>query len=73
VALIAYIPADHFLWASEFVQDISQPTMYAKEVIAAVVRAGFQPEKVAAEHLPLNSWQNVLTAQQIKPAATAGQ
>lgn len=72
VALIAYIPADHFLWASDFVQDISQPTMYAKEVIAAVERAGFQPEKVAAEHLPLNLWQKVIIAQQIKPSSDDG-
>lgn len=73
VALIAYIPADHFLWASDFVQDISQPTMYAKEVIAAVGRARFQPEKVAAEHLPLNKWQNVVVAQQSMPKHDDGQ
>ncbi len=73
VALIAYLPADHFLWASDFVQTLSEPTMYAREVINAVERAHFQPQKVAAEHLPLNTWQNVLAAQQPKRGSDATQ
>ena len=66
VALMAYLPEDKFLWASDYIQSLRGPTLYASEVIAAAGRAGIQPEQAAAEHLPLTQWKTVLEAQKLK-------
>ena len=60
VALAAYIGPDRFVWASDYIQDARQPTMYLDEVCRAVLRVGRQPEKVAAEHLPITAWTSLL-------------
>lgn len=62
-ALLAYVPGDRFLWASDYVQTLREPSLYAREVIAAVERNGFAPEKAAAQHLPLTDWKAVVDAQ----------
>jgi len=59
VALMAFLNADHFLWASDYIQDVSEPTQYASEVWAAVHRDALLPERVAAEHLPLTPWTKI--------------
>src|SRR5258708_5693344 len=66
VALMAYLPEDKFLWASDYVQTLREPSQYASEVIAAAGRAGIQPEQVAAEHLQLTPWKTVVEAQKPK-------
>src|SRR5262249_25720178 len=63
VALVAYVSGDRFLWASDFIQTLDEPTLYASAVIAAVQRAGIQPERIAAEHVPLSEWKDVVAAQ----------
>src|SRR5262249_55341338 len=63
VALVAYVAGDRFLWASDFIQTLDEPTLYASEVLAAVQRAGIQPERTAAEHVPLSDWKDVVAAQ----------
>ncbi len=55
-ALIAWIPGDQYLWASDFVQTVRQPTQYGSEVWNAAHRAGITPQRFAAEHLPLTAW-----------------
>jgi hypothetical protein len=55
-ALAAYVHADRFLWASDFVQTLAQPTQYLDEVAAAVNRMKYEPGRLAAEHLPLTDW-----------------
>jgi hypothetical protein len=55
-ALAAYVHADRFLWASDYVQTLQQPTQYLDEVTAAVHRMGYSPTRLAAEHLPLTDW-----------------
>lgn len=67
VALMAYLPVSRFLWASDFIQTVEEPSQYAKEVAAAVSRANIEPQRVAAEHLPITSWETVLLAQRAKP------
>ena len=62
-ALMAYVKNDRFLWASDFVQTVKEPSLYAGEVIRAAARAGIEPERVAAEHLPLTAWAVVRSAQ----------
>jgi hypothetical protein len=59
VALMAYLPADKLLWASDFVQTSEQPTSYADEVWAAAKREGFAPERVVAEHLQVTDWSKI--------------
>jgi hypothetical protein len=63
VALMAYMKADRFLWASDYIQTVKEPSLYAAEVIRAASRAGIEPEQVAAEHLPLTNWTTVRSAQ----------
>jgi hypothetical protein len=63
VALMAHFPHDRFLWASDYIQTLDKPTLYATEVIRAVERAGIVPEQAAAEHLPLSDWKTIVSAQ----------
>jgi hypothetical protein len=60
VALMVFVRPDRFLWGSDFIQDLSQPTQYVEEVVAAARRVGIEPVKVAAEHAPLSDWSRVL-------------
>jgi hypothetical protein len=59
VALAAFVRSDRFLWASDFLQNVSAPTQYFDDVFAAVARAGVSPINVAAEHAPLTAWARV--------------
>lgn len=56
VALAAYVRPDRFLWASDFVQTLRRPSAYLDDVWRAVHRVHIEPQRVAAEHLPLSSW-----------------
>jgi len=58
--LMGYVPSDHFLWSSDYIQNITEPTQYAKEVLTAVRREGWQPQQAAAEHVPLFAWEKIL-------------
>ncbi len=55
-ALGAFVHADKFLWASDYVQTLGAPTQYLDEVAAAVRRMKLTPAKLASEHLPLVDW-----------------
>jgi hypothetical protein len=59
VALMGYIPAERFLWASDYIQTVANPSLYASEVWRAVQRERLQPERTAAEHLPLTPWSKI--------------
>ena len=59
VALMGYLVVDRFLWASDFIQTVAEPTAYASEVWRAVQREGLHPERTAAEHLPLTLWSKI--------------
>jgi hypothetical protein len=59
VALMAYLAPDRFLWASDYIQTVAEPSAYASEVWSAVQRDGLHPERTAAEHLPLTPWATI--------------
>jgi hypothetical protein len=59
VSLMGYLVADRFLWASDYIQTVAQPSAYASEVWSAVQRDGLHPERTAAEHLPLTPWAKI--------------
>jgi hypothetical protein len=59
-ALMAYVPGDRFLWASDYLQTLAEPSLYAEEVVAAVRRDRLAPDRVAAQHLPLTPWSKVI-------------
>lgn len=61
-AVMVYVPASGFLWAGDYIQDVSDPTVYAREVMAATQRAGFRPTHAAAQHLSLTPWEKVTAA-----------
>jgi hypothetical protein len=61
-ALMAMLPETGFLWAGDYIQTVSTPSIYAREVIAAVAAAGFTPSRTAAQHLPLTPWNKVTAA-----------
>jgi hypothetical protein len=58
-ALIAFLRRDSFLWASDYVQTVAEPSRYGLEVHQAVMRAGVEPTRLAAEHLPLTPWETL--------------
>ncbi|HEV8124916.1 MAG TPA: hypothetical protein VGP80_11765 [Gemmatimonadales bacterium] len=58
-ALIALINPARFLWASDYIQTIQEPSLYALEVLRAVERAKLEPVAVAAEHLPVTPWAEI--------------
>ena len=60
VALLAFVRPEGFLWGSDFIQDLSEPTQYVEEVVAAVRRTHIVPLKVAAEHAPLTEWSRIV-------------
>jgi hypothetical protein len=68
-ALMAFIPADRFLWASDFIQTVDEPSQYTSEVWKAVQRDGLHPERTAAEHLNLTPWSKIEELQ--KPQKSA--
>jgi hypothetical protein len=59
VALAAFVRRDRFLWASDFIQDVTAPTQYLDDVVAAVTRARVSPARVAAQHAPLSDWDRL--------------
>ena len=58
-ALVALLTAENFLWASDYVQTVTKPFVYATDVIGAMRREGFTPFKFAAEHIPLTDWKTL--------------
>ena len=58
-SLMAYLPDDQLLWASDFIQNVIRPATYTTEVWQAVQRAGFVPRRVAAMHIPLTDWSKI--------------
>jgi len=60
-ALMAFLPDSHFLWASDYIQSVTAPASYTAEVWQAVRRAAFQPQQVAAMHIPLTPWTTIET------------
>ena len=60
IALAAFVRPSGFLWASDYVQNLTAPTQYVDEVVAAAARSGVTPELVAAQHIPLTRWDRVV-------------
>lgn len=59
VALMGHLVADHFLWASDYIQTVNESTLYTSDVWHAVQRVGLHPERTAAEHLSLTPWSKI--------------
>ena len=57
-ALIAFLQGSRYLWASDFIQG-TDPSLYTTDVYHAVARAGWTPQRVAAEHLGLTEWSAI--------------
>jgi len=58
-ALLAWVPGERFLWASDYIQDLRRKTAYGLEVLRATERVGITPERFAAEHVGLTPWHTV--------------
>jgi hypothetical protein len=59
-ALMAWLPGDGFLWAGDYLQDANAASSYAAEVITAATREAIDPARVAAQHLGVTSWAQIL-------------
>ena len=73
-SLMTWLPGDNFLYAGDYVQGLSGPSMaYAREVLAASRRVRAAPERFAAMHMGLTEWSRLLEALEpsVKPAAAA--
>lgn len=58
-ALMAYIPSQRFLWASDYIQNIQRPTAYTREVWTRVNALKLAPERTAAQHIQLTPWTTI--------------
>lgn len=58
-AVIAYLPGERFVWASDYVQSTTDPSVYTVEVVDAVRRAGWEPGRMAAEHVRMTPWPTI--------------
>jgi hypothetical protein len=58
-AVLVWLPGDRFLWPGDYIQTTQRPTTYAAEVLRAVRREGFRPERFAAQHNELTAWSVV--------------
>jgi len=58
-ALMAFLPSEKYLWASDFIQTVARPSQYATEVWNATKRVGIAPDRFAAEHVALTPWSKV--------------
>ena len=61
-AVMAYVPSDRFLYAGDYIQPGgpgSFSAVYAREVRAAVQRAGFTPDRFVAMHMKLSQWLDI--------------
>ncbi|MDB4949507.1 MAG: beta-lactamase protein [Gemmatimonadetes bacterium] len=58
-ALVAYLPGERFLWAGDYVQDATAPALTTAEVVRAARRAGFDPARLAAQHVGIIPWATV--------------
>jgi hypothetical protein len=60
-ALMAWVPSDRSLWASDYVQTTREPALYTTEVVRAAARVGITPLRLAAEHLGPTDWSRIIT------------
>lgn len=61
-ALLVYITTDRLLYAGDYIQSGglgSFSAVYAREVVAAVKRAGLTPTSFVAMHVPLTGWNQL--------------
>lgn len=68
-ALMVFLPSDRFLWASDFIQRVDEPSEYASEVWQAAQRDHLHPERTAAEHLNLTPWSKIEELQKLQQTA----
>jgi hypothetical protein len=68
-ALMAYLPNDRVLWASDYVQTLEAPALYTTEVYTATCRLGLTPTRVVAEHHPVADWSTLSQVVQRQPIA----
>lgn len=68
-ALMAYLPTDGVLWASDYVQTLEAPALYTAEVYAAACRYGLFPRRVVAEHHAVADWSTLSQVVQRQPIA----
>jgi len=66
-ALMAWLPGSAMLWASDYLQDPTQPTLYTTEVVGAARRAGIAPKQTAAQHFALTPWEKVAALAPAQP------
>ncbi len=57
--LMAYLPGDRFLWASDRVQVVNGPSLYTAELVSSVRRAGLVPLWTSGPHLKLVPWSTL--------------
>ncbi|HEX5437960.1 MAG TPA: hypothetical protein VFW98_12420 [Gemmatimonadaceae bacterium] len=57
--LMAWLPRDRFLWASDRIQDVMHPSIYVSELLADVQRDGLQPAWTSGPHFHLIPWSEI--------------
>lgn len=57
--LMAYLPGDRFLWASDRIQDVKNPSIYVSELSKDVQRERLTPAWTSGPHFHLIPWSDV--------------
>lgn len=71
-SLMTWIPGERFLYAGDYVQGLTGPSMaYAAEVAAAAERVRATPERFAAMHMGLTAWADLQKALQASASPPA--
>ena len=69
--LIALVRNDGVLWASDFIQNVHQPTLYTTEVWRAAGRARMNPKTVVAQHAAPTPWVVIDSLARSEPRTTS--
>lgn len=57
--LMAYLPADRFLWASDRIQYVKRPSLYVSELLSDVKRYGLTPQWTSGPHFRVIPWSTI--------------
>lgn len=58
-AIVVYLKEENFLWASDYIQPAKEPNAYATEVWKTLHKESISPDHMAAQHMPVTSWQQI--------------
>jgi hypothetical protein len=66
-ALGVWLPAEAFFWAGDYVQSLTKPTVYGRDVVRTLDALRIAPVRFGAEHVPIGEWTALRALQSVWP------